>query len=144
MTVTLGDTLQTLTAAFPGRGDRAAMHQIGRGSSRALSYARLAEQARELSTGMRRRGLERGDRVLLLAPNSPEWLITCAASLEAGLVPVPLDSQMGTEDIVHVLSDSGARWIFTTSQGAQRLSGLELPSPVRFVLLDERAEHPQS
>ena len=131
------DTLQTLLGQLAQHGERVVLAQIGQGTREELSYRALDAESERLAAGLARRGLEVGDRVILLAPNSPEWLIACVALLRTGLVPVPIDSQMGGADLEHIIRDCGAAWIFTTTLGAQRLAELEISAHEHVVLLDE-------
>nr|NIW23623.1 AMP-binding protein [Gammaproteobacteria bacterium] len=134
------DTLQTLLGQLGQHGERVVLTQIGEGTREDLSYRALDAESARLAAGLARRGLAVGDRVILLAPNSPEWLIACVALLRTGLVPVPVDSQMGGEDLEHIIRDCGASWIFTTTLGAQRLAELEISAHEHVVLLDEPGE----
>jgi long-chain acyl-CoA synthetase len=60
-------------------------------------------------------GIQRGDRVGLLAENRPEWPIADMASLLLGAVTVPLYTTLTPEQTAFVLSDSGCRVIFLSS-----------------------------
>lgn len=55
-----------------------------------LSYADLAAGAARAAAAMRRAGVEQSDRVCLLAPTSPELLITLFGAWRAGAVPIVL------------------------------------------------------
>lgn len=140
MSQSRSETLQILLGQLGRHGERLAFAQIGHGIREELSYAALDAESLRLAGGFERGGLSRGDRVLLLAPNSLNWLIACVALLRAGVVPVPIDSQMGGADLEHIVKDCGATWIFTTTLSAQRLAELEIASSVRIVLLDEPGE----
>ena len=50
-----------------------------------------------------RRGLGRGDRVLLLAANSPEWVVSFWAVLRAGAVIVPGNGWWSEEEVAHAV-----------------------------------------
>src|SRR5579864_6571223 len=54
-----------------------------------LTYAELFTQARQTADALRRRGLRPGERVGLLLPNTPEFLITMFGTWMAGGVVVP-------------------------------------------------------
>jgi len=137
MTLESDDTLQSLLGGLGRHEDRIALAQIGHGTQSELTYAQLDVQSGRLAAGLRKRGLEPGDRVLLIAPNSPSWLIACVGTLRAGLVPVPVDSQMGIEDLAYIASDSGARLVFTAAQGAERVAGSDAFDGLQLVRLDE-------
>jgi long-chain acyl-CoA synthetase len=70
-------------------------------------------------------GLGEGDRVLLLAANRIEWIVLALATLRAGGVIVPVDTQMGAEDLAHVVTDA-APWRIVVDEA----SALGLPQSV--------------
>ena len=49
-----------------------------------------------------------GDRVVLALPNGYGLLLACMAVSRAGGVPVPVNSRMRTDEVEHVITDSGA------------------------------------
>src|ERR1700704_5454821 len=56
---------------------------------RRLSYRRFREAVDAVAGGLRERGVHPGDRVLLLAANSPEWVVSFWAALRCGAVLAP-------------------------------------------------------
>ena len=130
-------TLDALLGDLLAHGDRVALAQIGQRGHVELTYRELDRDSIALAAGLRTHGLARGDRVILLAPNSPDWLIACVALLRSGVVPVPVDSQMAASDLEHIASDCEAKWICTTQAGAERIRGLDAFADVRTLLLDD-------
>ena len=65
-----------------------------RDSRRALSYAAWNERASRLANALLALGLEKGDRVALLAFNTIEWLEIYVALARAGLVAVPINFRL--------------------------------------------------
>lgn len=74
-----------------------------------LTYGDLWERVRQTAGGLRARGVERGDRVAVMLPNVPEFLVAYFAVLAMGAVVVPIHLLFKREEITHVLSRSGAR-----------------------------------
>ncbi len=77
-----------------------------------------------------------GDRVAILAGNSPEYIIGFMGALYAGQVPIPLydPNEPGHEEhLKAVLGDSGASAVLTNTQGAPAVRAYfaELPSAQR-------------
>lgn len=135
--MTVPETLQDLTDILAERGERPALIQLGREGQAQWTYAALAERTSRLAGGLEAAGLGRGERVLLLAPNSPAWVSACLALFEAGAVPVPVDSQTAGEDLAFVVANSGARWAFTVERLVSRLEEATAGErPPRLVLLD--------
>jgi long-chain acyl-CoA synthetase len=61
-------------------------------------------------------GIQRGDRVCILSENRPEWSIADMACLLLGAVTVPLYTTLTAEQSAFLLSDSGCRAIFLSSE----------------------------
>ncbi|MGW8378967.1 long-chain fatty acid--CoA ligase [Streptomyces sp. ODS28] len=74
-----------------------------------LTYAELDEHSDRLATALRHRGLERGDRVATLAANRAELVVTEVALYKAGLTRAPINARLGTAEVHHLLTESGAR-----------------------------------
>jgi fatty-acyl-CoA synthase len=75
-----------------------------------LSYAELKRQVDALAGFLQQRfGIERGERVLLYAQNSPQFVIAYYAILRADAVVVPVNPMNRTEELRHYVEDSDAR-----------------------------------
>jgi len=92
---------------------------------RDYSWSQIAERTARLRTGLARLGVKRGDRVAILAKNSPEWVMVDLAALGAGAIVVPLYTTAGEEEMRHVMRDSGARLLALDSeQHLDKIRGL--------------------
>jgi long-chain acyl-CoA synthetase len=67
---------------------------------------------RELTLGLVDIGVARGERVGLIAPPSPEWVIVDLAIQAAGAVSVPIFKKISPESYRHEIKDSGMRHLF--------------------------------
>ena len=59
------------------------------GSVRDLTFAEVTESAARWAGLLRGRGVEPGDRVLVLLGKTPEWFAVMLATLKVGAVAVP-------------------------------------------------------
>ncbi len=135
----VAETLSSLLGSLEKHGQRAALMVFLREDLESWTYAQLAERVHGLAAGLMVAGLDRGDHAVLFAPNSAPWIIACLALLEIGAIPVPVDAQSPDEDLAHVLSDSGAHWVFVTSGFQQRLIQARAYANKRLILLDEES-----
>jgi long-chain acyl-CoA synthetase len=78
----------------------------------------LAYRAARLSGGLRALGLRPGDRVVVCMGNCPEVGITYSAAWRAGAAVTPVLFLLSEPELRHVLVDSGARFVVTTSEVA--------------------------
>ncbi|MCB0195024.1 MAG: AMP-binding protein [Anaerolineae bacterium] len=76
-----------------------------------ISYQKFQSQILRVAYFFREQGLQPGDRVAILAPNSPEWMMTYIACLLIGGVVVPLRPTMPAEMLRSLLRDADARLI---------------------------------
>ena len=72
------------------------------------SWQRVADEARILARALRARGVGAGDRVLLVAENRPEWVITELAIMAVGAITVPAYTTNTTETHAYLLNHSEA------------------------------------
>ncbi|MBV9660582.1 MAG: AMP-binding protein [Acidimicrobiales bacterium] len=78
------------------------------GPQATLDYAGFTEQTRGLAAGLQRRGIGKGDRVLLLMDNSPEFLLSWFALTRIGAVPVCLNTRSAHDEVAYYAEHSGA------------------------------------
>ncbi|MGP8297490.1 AMP-binding protein [Streptomyces inhibens] len=75
-------------------------------------YPAFLERAGRIATGLRRRGVERGDRIAVVLRNEPAHLeITTGAAL-LGASAVPVNWHFQQDELRHVLTDSGSKVVF--------------------------------
>jgi acyl-CoA synthetase (AMP-forming)/AMP-acid ligase II len=75
---------------------------------RSLTWGQYAPQRNRLAHGLRGLGVEPGQRVVLWAPNSIEYLLGGAAAGAAGCVAVPMNHRLTAGEAAYVLDDSDA------------------------------------
>lgn len=80
-------------------------------SDRTLSFREFDLVTNRLANALRARGLNKGDRVAVILPNSIDCLICYYAVLKAGLVRVQLNTRETLENHLYKISDSGSRGV---------------------------------
>jgi fatty-acyl-CoA synthase len=82
-----------------------------------LTYASLKAKVDALAAYMQQRlGVQRGDRVLLLSQNCPQFVIAYYAVLRAGAAMVPVNPMSTAPEIRYYMADSGARLAFVAQE----------------------------
>ena len=79
------------------------------GTWRDHSWNDVADASMRLRAGLAGMGIRAGDRIAILAENSPRWVIADQAALGLGAIVVPLYTTSAAEETRHILADSGAR-----------------------------------
>lgn len=93
-----------------GEGEKVALI----GSQRELTYSQLAYEVASIAGGMRRLGLNRDDRVVLVMSDDAEMAVAILAAFHAGLVAVPVSTMFNSRELGSILRDCGARMAIAT------------------------------
>jgi long-chain acyl-CoA synthetase len=91
--------------------------------------------SQSLAAWLQSLGLERGDRVALMMPNVPQYLVAIAAVLRAGYVVVNVNPLYTARELEHQLKDSGAKAIVVLENFAATLEEVLLRTEVQHVVL---------
>jgi len=78
---------------------------------RRLTWEQLHERVRRLAVALQQHGIEKGDRVAFLAPNTTELLEAHYGVPAAGGVLVAMNTRLKAEEITYILEHSGARLV---------------------------------
>jgi len=77
--------------------------------SDSVSYAELAARVSRAADALRAIGVSRGDRVLLLMRDTPEFIAAWLGVVHAGAVAIALNTKLSEAEYRHIRDDSGAR-----------------------------------
>jgi long-chain acyl-CoA synthetase len=73
------------------------------------TFRQLHANANRLAAALRRAGLEPGDHVALLCPNTPEFIEVLAANLRSGLRLTPVNWHLSPPEIAYIVGDCRAK-----------------------------------
>src|SRR6202158_6139358 len=77
-----------------------------------LSYGELQKQSCRLANLLRRLGVRREERVAMLMLDTTDFPIVFLGAIRAGIVPVPLNTLLTSDQYAYVLADCRARVLF--------------------------------
>lgn len=101
---TIGDHFDALCARFAAQDALIVRHQQVR-----MTYAQLKEAVDNLACGLRRLGLNPGDRIGIWSQNNLEWVLTQFATAKAGLVQVNINPAYRRSELEYALNKVGCR-----------------------------------
>jgi len=106
----IGSILDRTAASWPDRDALIVVHQ-----NIHWNWSELRDKARALAAGLLALGLEKGDRMGMLAPNCAEWLLTQFASAYAGIILVNINPAYRPPELEYALKKVGCRALITES-----------------------------
>ncbi len=122
--------------------DRPAVLEVTQGGVATTTFGALKAESDRLAAALRRRGVEAGDRVAVLLPQSAAVVVAHAAAYKLGAVALPLAGLFGPDALAYRLADSGARALITDAAGLAKVAPLRaaLPSLALVVSRDGAGE----
>ncbi|HZZ63369.1 MAG TPA: AMP-binding protein [Roseiarcus sp.] len=101
---TIGALLRRMVEEGPRRLALVARHQNVR-----LTYTDLLRRSEDLAVGLRRLGLEKGDRIGIWSPNNSEWVLAQFGTALAGLILVNINPAYRSHELEYAIRKSGCR-----------------------------------
>ncbi len=117
---------------------RTAIIELDGLSLKRTSYGELRDLTNRLANYLVQKGLQRGDRIGILAPQRLLTAVAHIAAYKTGAVVVPLFALFGEDALLHRLSDSGARFLIGDADGLKKVRGLRagLPALETVIAMD--------
>jgi fatty-acyl-CoA synthase len=105
---TIGENLERTVARF---GSREALVDVAAGTR--WTYEEFDAAVNEVALGLLARGIEKGDRVGIWAPNCAEWVIVQYATAKIGAILVNVNPAYRTHELDYVVRQSGMRLLIS-------------------------------
>ena len=116
--------VEVFNASVETYGDRALFGVKREGQWQWMTYAEWGDRVRRLRTALQSLGVEAGDRVAIIANNSPEWAMGAYACYGLGAAYVAMYESQLDKDWKHILHDCGAKVLFVAGADiAERVHG---------------------
>ena len=110
----LGDTIgANFDRTVAAHGERDALIEFSTG--RTWTYRELAVDVAAVALGLLRRGIGKGDRVGIWAPNCAEWTLTQYATAKIGAILVNINPAYRAHELEFVLNQAGIRMLIAVS-----------------------------
>ena len=122
---------ETTATIFPGRF----------GDDTRLSYRQLNELSNRLANAFLDMGVAKGDRVALLLPNCPQFVIAYYAALKAGATVVASNPLYSPRELEFQLKDAGAQTIVVLSVFYRKVAELRERAGLKNIIVTSIKEH---
>jgi long-chain acyl-CoA synthetase len=134
---TLNDVFFTVVS----RNDDRAMLTREDGAWQPITSTQLHRWVMATARQMQSWGISKGDRVVILSENRPEWAVTDFATLLLGGIVVPIYATSTAEQVLYVLHHSEARIAFvSTRQQYEKLELIRSQTKVERIVVMEKCD----
>ncbi|OLZ39589.1 long-chain fatty acid--CoA ligase [Natrinema saccharevitans] len=102
-----------------------------------FTYDDLGERADRFAAALQERGIEKGDRVAVLDPNTHYHLEAAYGSMQIGAVHTPLNYRLTPEDFEYILADAGVDAIYADHEYADRIEAVRDEVPTETFITND-------
>ena len=103
-----------------GKGDKTALIYLNEnGEKRFLTYSKLLEEVNKISNFLKKMGVQRGDRIAIYMPMTPESIASMLACTRIGAVHLVIFGGMSAESVKDRILESEAK-VLLTADGSWR------------------------
>jgi len=106
-----------------------------------ISNAELDRLSDRFASALAGAGVRRGDRVALMLPNCPQFLIAELGAWKAGATVLPLNPLYTASELVEPLRNAGVEIVVTLTPFYRRLKDIQPQTPVRLLIATSIKEY---
>ena len=103
--------------------------------NRRRSYRDISAEAWRFANGLRKLGIRKGDRVVIVLPNTPQFIVAFYGALRAGATVVPCNPLYTPPELQRQLVDSGASVVVVLSRLYPAVKTARAGTDVRHVIV---------
>ena len=130
----LFEILATTAVDLP---DRAATAFLGA----ELTFQQIKDRADALAAALARFGIAKGDRVGIMLPNCPQYIVAAFAVLRLGAIVVNVNPLYTAREVLTVANDSGMRVLLTLDRLAPLALGVRGQTRIEHVIVTSLEEY---
>lgn len=129
--------IELFEASKKNFSENACIYQKSEGKYQAYSYTNVHERVENFAAGLLKLGLQKDDRVSLLAEGQLDWMVAELGVLYCAAISVPLSIKLSEEEIVFRLQHSESKFIITTVNQLKKLDGImkKIPSLEKIIVI---------
>jgi len=108
-----------------------------------FEFGRLQALVEKMSASLAASGVSKGDRVALMLPNCPQYVISFFATARLGAIVTQINPMYVEREIEHILNDSGARTIVVYADMYERVKTVLPDTDLETVVVVSLGDEPE-
>lgn len=102
-----------------------------------FTFTELSQMANQFGNALQKRGLAKGDRVLVMLPRTHDWYVALLAMFKLGILPVPTTTLCTPRDLAYRIDKATIAAVITDEENARKIDEIADQCPTlkhKFVL----------
>lgn len=125
--ISLGQVLQETTEKIPQNEAIIFYHKR-------MTYQELSGMVHVFTSALQEAGIQKGDRVAIMLPNCPQYVISYYGSLNAGAIVTQINPLLVERELQYILADSGAETIVVMDALYPRVKAVQPHTNVKTII----------
>ncbi len=106
-----------------------------------LTYRQLDDLVNRFAAGLQQMGVEKGDRVAIMLPNCPQFIIAAYATWRIGGIAVCCNPLYVAREVEHLVNDSGTETFVVMSSLYERVKSIRANTGLKRVIVTNIKEY---
>jgi long-chain acyl-CoA synthetase len=132
---TMPEFLAETTAKIPG-------HTALKFYQKEISYKELAILSTVFASSLQESGVAKSDRVAIILPNCPQYVISYFGILKAGAIVTQVNPMLMENELIHIFRDSGAETVVVYEPLYPRIKAIAEHTSIKTIIVVSLAEEP--
>jgi long-chain acyl-CoA synthetase len=108
-----------------------------------FEFGRLQALVEKMAASLSASGVEKGDRVALMLPNCPQYVVSFFATVKLGAIVTQINPMYVEREIEHILNDSGAETIVVYADMYERVKDVLPDTNLKTVIVVDFEGEPE-
>jgi long-chain acyl-CoA synthetase len=126
--ITLVDVLQETTRKYPN-------HTAISFYNQKVRFIELSKYVHQFASALQARGVQKGDRVAIMLPNCPQYIISYYGTLTVGAIVTQVNPMLVERELQHILTDSGAETIIVLDALYPRVKSVQSETKLKHIIV---------
>ncbi len=100
------------------------------GEERHYTFSDMARLSNKFANVLRAHGIQKGDRIVVMLPRLPEWMVVIVGAMKIGAVPIPCIEMLTSRDLAYRIDNSGAKAVICRAEQVEKCASLHSEIPV--------------
>lgn len=128
---TIPSVIEEVASRFP---DETALVEV---DGKKFTYSQLQDKVITVSKFLKDQGFSQGDKIAILAENSPHWGITYFAITSIGAIAVPIMTEFHESEVHHIIRHSETKAIFVSAKLYDKIEEFDNECLQLRILIDD-------
>src|SRR5690625_3241940 len=118
-----------------GYGDKVALHYVNENEKIALTFREIKDRTDHYANVLKKQGVQKGERVFVFLPKTPECYISILAIIKMGAIAAPLFEAFMADAVKDRMNDCQGTTLITDEEMYKRVPKEDIPSLKRVLMV---------